>query len=105
MQRTEQAVAEVRAAGREPLLAADRLRLDLRAGRRCWCCSAAVLIGLVMANQIARPIGRLIQAAERVRGGDLAVGCPKAATDDEIAGLSRAFNRMTGQLASPAEPS
>ena len=32
---------------------------------------AAVLIGLVLANQIARPIGRLIHAAERVRGGDL----------------------------------
>ncbi|HEX8374785.1 MAG TPA: hypothetical protein VF606_06360, partial [Geminicoccaceae bacterium] len=31
---------------------------------------AAVLIGLVLANQLARPIGRLIVAAERVRGGD-----------------------------------
>ena len=61
--------------------------------------SAAVLIGLVMANQIARPIGRLIQAAERVRGGDLAVRVPEKRADDEIAGLSRAFNRMTGQLA------
>ena len=61
--------------------------------------SAAVLIGLVMANQIARPIGRLIHAAERVRGGDLDVRVPEARTQDEIAGLSRAFNRMTGQLA------
>ncbi|MDE2517194.1 MAG: HAMP domain-containing protein, partial [Rhodospirillales bacterium] len=61
--------------------------------------SAAVLIGLVMANQIARPIGRLIQAAERVRSGDLGVRVPEAGTEDEIAGLSRAFNRMTGQLA------
>ena len=61
--------------------------------------SAAVLIGLLMANQIARPIGRLIHAAERVRSGDLAVRVPESATEDEIAGLSRAFNRMTGQLA------
>ena len=61
--------------------------------------SAAVLIGLVIANQIARPIGRLINAAERVRGGDLAVRVPESATGDEVAGLSRAFNRMTGQLA------
>jgi two-component system, NtrC family, nitrogen regulation sensor histidine kinase NtrY len=61
--------------------------------------SAAVLIGLVMANQIARPIGRLINAAERVRGGEQGVRVPEAATQDEIAGLSRAFNRMTGQLA------
>jgi two-component system nitrogen regulation sensor histidine kinase NtrY len=60
---------------------------------------AAVLIGLVLANQIARPIGRLITAAERVRAGDLGVRVPEAATGDEVAGLSRAFNRMTGQLA------
>jgi two-component system nitrogen regulation sensor histidine kinase NtrY len=60
---------------------------------------AAVLIGLVLANQIARPIGRLIHAAERVRGGDLHVRVAEAQTGDEVAGLSRAFNRMTGQLA------
>jgi two-component system nitrogen regulation sensor histidine kinase NtrY len=59
---------------------------------------AAALIGLVMANQIARPIGRLINAAERVRGGDLAVRVTEGQTRDELAGLSRAFNRMTGQL-------
>ena len=61
--------------------------------------SAAVLIGLVLANQIARPVGRLIQAAERVRAGDLAVRVPEVRSEDEVAGLSRAFNRMTGQLA------
>ncbi len=60
--------------------------------------SAAVLIGLVLANQIARPVGRLIQAAERVRTGDLTVRVPEIQSDDEVAGLSRAFNRMTGQL-------
>ena len=59
---------------------------------------AAVSIGLVLANQIARPIGGLILAAERIRGGDLAVRVPEIASDDEVAGLSRAFNRMTGQL-------
>lgn len=61
--------------------------------------SAAVLIGLVLANQIARPVGRLIMAAERVRAGDLGVQVPEVHSDDEVAGLSRAFNRMTGQLA------
>ena len=60
---------------------------------------AAGLIGLVLANQIARPIGTLINAAERVRSGDLSVRVKEAATGDEVAGLSRAFNRMTGQLA------
>ncbi len=60
---------------------------------------AAALIGLVIANQIARPIGTLINAAERVRGGDLGVRVTEMRTRDELAGLSRAFNRMTGQLA------
>ena len=60
---------------------------------------AAVLIGLVIANQMARPIGRLILAADRVRAGDLAVRVPEVQSEDEVAGLSRAFNRMTGQLA------
>ncbi|MCW3473798.1 sensor histidine kinase NtrY-like [Limobrevibacterium gyesilva] len=61
--------------------------------------AAAASIGLVMANQIARPVGGLIMAAERVRAGDLSVRVPEASTGDELAGLSRAFNRMTGQLA------
>ena len=60
---------------------------------------AAGLIGLVMANQIARPVGTLINAAERVRSGDLTVRVAEIASGDELAGLSRAFNRMTGQLA------
>ena len=58
-----------------------------------------MLIGLVLANQIALPIGTLIHAAERVRAGDLSVRVPEGMTQDEVAGLSRAFNRMTGQLA------
>lgn len=60
--------------------------------------SAAVLVGLVMANQIARPIGHLIGAAERVRDGDLSTRVPEIMAGDEVAALSRAFNRMTGQL-------
>ena len=60
--------------------------------------SVAVLIGLMMANQIARPIGALIGAAERVRAGDLATRVPEIDSGDEMADLSRAFNRMTGQL-------
>ena len=97
MQRTEKAVAQYKR------LDANRSWLQIAfawifAMVALLVLSAAVLIGLVMANQIARPIGRLIQAAERVRGGDLAVRVPEKPTDDEIAGLSRAFNRMTGQL-------
>ena len=62
--------------------------------------ASAVLIGLVLANQIARPVGLLILAAERVREGDLGVRVPEAGREDEVSGLSRAFNRMTDQLAS-----
>ena len=36
---------------------------------------------------------------ERVRGGDLTVRVDEVQTGDELAGLMRAFNRMTGQLA------
>jgi two-component system nitrogen regulation sensor histidine kinase NtrY len=57
------------------------------------------LIGLVIANQIVRPISLLINAAERVRAGDLGVRVAEVATGDEVAGLARAFNRMTGQVA------
>ncbi len=60
---------------------------------------SAILIGLVLANQLARPIGRLIQAAERVRQGDLSVRVEEGTSDDEVATLSRAFNRMTNQVA------
>ncbi|WP_191084957.1 sensor histidine kinase NtrY-like [Roseococcus microcysteis] len=60
---------------------------------------AAVLIGLVLANQLARPISRLITAAERVRAGDLSVRVEEGDADDEVGSLSRAFNRMTNQLA------
>ncbi len=61
--------------------------------------SAAVLIGLLLANQIAKPLGALIVAAERVRQGDLDARVPERVADDEVGGLSRAFNRMTDQLA------
>jgi two-component system nitrogen regulation sensor histidine kinase NtrY len=98
MKRTERAVAEYKR------LDASRSWLQIAfawifATVALLVLTAAVLIGLLLANQIARPIGRLITAAERVRGGDLAVRVPDPPTDDEIAGLSRAFNRMTGQLA------
>ncbi len=58
----------------------------------------AVLLGLLMANRIARPISRLITAAERVRAGDLSTRVHEGKADDEVASLSRAFNRMTSQL-------
>ena len=98
MHRTEGAVAEYERldAHRNELQVAFALIFALVA---LLVLGAAVLIGLMLANQIARPVGRLIAAAERVRAGDLGVRVPEMRSDDEVAGLSRAFNRMTNQLA------
>lgn len=60
----------------------------------------AVWLGLLFANRLARPITSLVVAAERVRQGDLEARVPETRDDDEIATLSRAFNRMTHQLSS-----
>lgn len=67
--------------------------------------ACGMLTGLVLANQIANPLGLLILAARRISEGDLGVRVPvnpRAAPrkDDEVSSLSRAFNRMTDQLAS-----
>ena len=59
---------------------------------------AAVWLGLLIANQIVTPISQLIGAAEQVRAGDLSARVLEGASGDEIAVLSRAFNRMTDQL-------
>ena len=59
---------------------------------------AAVWLGLHFANRIAYPIGGLIAAANRVRAGELAARVSEPGRDDEIGSLSRAFNRMTGQI-------
>ena len=59
---------------------------------------SAVWLGLNFANRIAHPIGGLIAAADRVRAGELAARVSEPPHDDEIGSLSRAFNRMTGQI-------
>lgn len=58
----------------------------------------AVLVGLWFANLLAKPISNLVEAAEKVRGGDLNARVPARLAYDELGTLSRAFNRMTGQL-------
>ncbi len=60
---------------------------------------AAVLVGLMFATQLVRPISRLVAAAEQVRSGDLTARVEEGPHGDEIGSLSRAFNRMTSQLA------
>jgi two-component system nitrogen regulation sensor histidine kinase NtrY len=59
---------------------------------------AAIWIGIAVANRLARPVGALIGAAERIRSGDLSARVEEGARDDELGTLSRAFNRMTSQI-------
>ena len=61
---------------------------------------AAVWIGWSIASTISTPIGGLIDAADRVRKGDLLVRVNTENTKDrdEVGILSRSFNRMTEQL-------
>jgi two-component system, NtrC family, nitrogen regulation sensor histidine kinase NtrY len=59
---------------------------------------ASVWVALIVANQLARPIGRLFTAAEQIRSGDLSTRVPESESSDEIGSLSRAFNRMAAQL-------
>lgn len=59
---------------------------------------AAIWVGLSFATRLVRPITDLATAAERVRSGDLSARVEVGPESDEIGSLSRAFNRMTGQL-------
>nr|WP_194245666.1 PAS domain-containing sensor histidine kinase [Donghicola mangrovi] len=59
---------------------------------------AAIWLGLYFAERLARPIGRLAGAAQRVGSGDLSIQVREEKGDDEIAMLGRYFNQMTRQL-------
>jgi len=58
----------------------------------------AILMGLNFANGLVTPITNLANAAERVSRGDLKVRVPDNNNKDEIADLSKTFNKMTQQL-------
>jgi two-component system nitrogen regulation sensor histidine kinase NtrY len=58
----------------------------------------AVWLGMSAASSIAAPVARLVQAADRVAGGDLDARVAIDRDPEEIAVLSRAFNRMTSDL-------
>jgi two-component system nitrogen regulation sensor histidine kinase NtrY len=60
----------------------------------------AIWVGLAAANQVVFPIGRLANAAHRVRDGDLDVRLLAGQENDEIASLTRDFNEMVGRLGS-----
>ncbi|WP_090217281.1 sensor histidine kinase NtrY-like [Litoreibacter janthinus] len=59
---------------------------------------AAIWLGLWFAERLARPVGQLASAAQRVGAGDLDVQVIEAKSGDEIALLGRLFNQMTREL-------
>jgi len=59
---------------------------------------AAILLGLWFAERLARPVGHLAGAAESIGAGNLDVQVKEQRGDDEIAILSKVFNRMARQL-------
>ena len=63
----------------------------------------AVWVGMAAATRIAAPVARLVQAAEQVAAGDLTARVETQGDPDEIAVLSHAFNRMTGDLKAQQE--
>ncbi|MBX9802884.1 MAG: PAS domain-containing sensor histidine kinase [Caulobacteraceae bacterium] len=58
----------------------------------------AVWLGMGAASAISAPIGRLVEAADKVAGGDLSARVDDKDGPGEIKTLSAAFNRMTGDL-------
>lgn len=60
---------------------------------------AAIWVGLWFSSRLVTPLSNLVDAAERVGQGDFDARVPSLATSDEVGTLSRAFNRMTDQLA------
>jgi two-component system phosphate regulon sensor histidine kinase PhoR len=73
-----------------------------RASRTFWFVAlgvgaAGVLVAALFARGLARPLGELTAAAQRVEGGDFAARVyPRG--QDEVAVLGHAFNKMTVQL-------
>ncbi|MEL7348241.1 MAG: ATP-binding protein, partial [Pseudomonadota bacterium] len=65
--------------------------------------ASSTLAGLWFAQRLARPVGRLAGAAERIGQGDLAVRVKEERGGDEISVLSRSFNRMASQLSRQRE--
>ncbi|EIE48964.1 ATPase [Salipiger aestuarii] len=64
---------------------------------------AATWLGLWFAERLARPVGRLAGAAQRIGAGDLDVQVIEDEGDDEISMLGRYFNQMSRQLKAQRE--
>ncbi len=58
----------------------------------------AIWIALKLADRLVRPVGQLVNAARQVTAGDLSARVPPTGSQDEVATLGHAFNRMTTRL-------
>ncbi|MFO1239903.1 MAG: ATP-binding protein [Sphingomonadaceae bacterium] len=58
----------------------------------------AVWVALQVADRLVKPVGELVNAAQRVTAGDLTTRVEEAPTRDELGVLTNAFNRMTSRL-------
>ena len=58
----------------------------------------AVWVALKVADRLVKPVGELVNAAQRVTAGDLTARVEEPPTRDELGVLSSAFNRMTDRL-------
>ncbi len=58
----------------------------------------AVWVALQVADRLVKPVGELVNAAQRVTAGDLTARVEEAPTRDELGVLTSAFNRMTSRL-------
>jgi len=59
---------------------------------------AALAVSWVVARRIARPVRRLADSAGRVAAGDYYTRVPLPSPDDELAQVTRSFNRMAAAL-------
>ena len=59
---------------------------------------ALLLVGRAIAVGIARPVGMLTHAAEKIAAGDLAVVLPDEERGDEVGQLAKSFRRMSSTL-------
>ena len=58
----------------------------------------SVWIALWFAERLSKPVGRLADAAKKIGSGNFDIKVTEENTKDEIAFLSRVFNRMTNRL-------
>lgn len=59
---------------------------------------ATAWVGFVFAFYLVKPISSLLEATEQVKEGDFTARVKEGHANDEMATLSRSFNRMTEQL-------